>query len=141
MNVSLKNDMKYISLFMLFAIFIVTSCTKSHEENAGIINKSITGTWNYTQRFYSLGGPLVYESTTQLRQRITFYKVGKLSSDIPAFKNFDEYTIIDSIRVKLSSVSQMDRLYFFKIDSVKNSLTLSPADNICTEGCGDIFQR
>ncbi len=88
-----KSDMKYISVFVLFTIFTVTSCTKSHEENVGIINKSITGAWNYTQRFYSLGGPLVYESTTQLRQRITFDKVGKLSSDIPAYKNFESISL------------------------------------------------
>jgi hypothetical protein len=133
--------MKYVPLFLFFTIFAFAGCSKSNENSAGILTKNISGKWKYTQRFYSPGGPLIYESTTQLSQWIAFDNSEKLTSNMPSFGSFNNYHIMDSIKIKLSSRSQPDRLYFYKIDSVKNSLTLSPADYICIEGCGDIFQR
>lgn len=133
--------MKHAPVLILFALFILTACTKSKEETAGVFPKNITGKWNYAQRFYSPGGPFVYESTIELRQWVIFDNSSKLSSNMPPFENFGKYNIIDSVKLKLSSGSQADRVYYYKIDSVKNSLTLTPADYLCIEGCGDVFRR
>jgi hypothetical protein len=121
--------------------YYFSGCAKLHQDNAGIFAKNIIGKWQYTQRFYSPGGPLFYQSTTELGQWIAFDNSEKLTSNMPSFGRFDNYHIMDSIKIKLSSRSQPDRLYFYKIDSIKNSLTLSPADYICIEGCDDIFQK
>ena len=128
-------------IIIILGALLAVSCKKSTVENPATFSKNITGKWKYTQAFYSEGGPLIYTSTAYLNQWVVFNTDSSFSSNLPAFKDFTNYTISDSVTIKFTAISQPERLYFYHIDSLKNSLSLSPRDFICIEGCGDIFKR
>ena len=118
------------------------SCSKQPEK----IRKqyeALSGKWNYSQSFISDGWTLIYKSTKNLNQWILFTRDGSLSSNMPGFKKATSYQIVDSLKVKINFPTEQPnaRLFFYTIDSYINSLSLSPADIICIEGCGDIFER
>lgn len=104
---------------------------------------TLIGKWNYSQSFYSTGGPLIYESTKKLKQWLSFESNGTFSSNMPDFKNAISYEKVDSIKVKFNFSSQQSgsRLFFFMIDTSANTLSLSPAYYICIEGCGFKFEK
>ncbi len=134
--------MKYLFIF-LSALIALASCKKSSSsgELSRPFSTSVIGKWNYTQTYYSDGGPLIYNSTNGLNQWINFETDGSFSSTVNAFKDFSKYIIQDSTHVKFTSLSQQDRLYLYHIESPENKLTLSPADFFCIEGCGEIFKK
>ena len=133
--------MKYL-LIALVLLLTFISC-KKQPENTRKEPETLSGKWNYAQRFYSIGGPLIYESTKNLKQWILFVTSGgSFSSNMPDFKNVTSYEIVDSGKVKFNLPSQQpgSRLFFYKIDTSTNALSLSPADFICIEGCGYMFE-
>jgi hypothetical protein len=133
--------MKHLFGAAIAMSIIFLSCTKSPLiKNA---SKELAGKWRYTQTFYSIGGPLIYEPTDNLNQWIVFETNGSFTSNMPQFKEVVKYEIIDSVHVKFITVVQQPgpQLYFYSVDSIENSLTLSPADIICIEGCGSKFRR
>ncbi len=133
--------MKYLLIFILFGSLSFAGCEKPVVENTKTFSKNITGKWNYTQTFYSSGGPLIFTSTENLKQWILFNADSSFSSNVPTFESFNKFSIQDSFKLNLTSASQMERSYFYHIDTLQNSLSLSPADFICIAGCGDIFKR
>lgn len=120
---------------------VPVACKKTLLETPDGSSKNITGKWKYSQTFYSDGGPLIYKPTAYLNQWVNFNSNSSFLSNMPAFKDFNNYEIEDSVKLKFTSALQPERLYFYHIDSLQNSLSLSPADFICIEGCGDIFQK
>jgi hypothetical protein len=103
---------------------------------------SISGKWLYKQYYYSIGGPPIYVSTDSARQWILFNADGSFSANVPGFANFKRYEMIDSSKIKFITPSQPGfRLFNLDLDATRNILTLSPADYICIEGCGNIFKR
>ena len=136
-----KKAMKHFTLLLFFTSLVFFACKKPQVKTPSPFSKNITGRWNYFQKFYSPGSGFIYESTTGLRQWITFTADGQISSNTDNYKGFATYEILDSFKIKFISQSQDDRFYFYHIDSLENSLTLSPADFICIEGCGDIFKK
>ncbi len=133
--------MKHLTILILCAALVFIACNKSQVETPKTFSKNITGKWNYSQRFFSNGNSFIYESTADLMQWINFNADGHTSSNTDNYKSFITYQILDSFKIKFTSSSQEDRLYFYSIDSLKNLLSLSPADFICIEGCGDIFKK
>ena len=133
----MKNAFLIIVILALF-----TGCKKSSlpvNPNAPV---SLIGRWKYSQSFYSIGGPLIYKSTENLNQWVQFNSDGTFSSNTSAFAQFTSFHIEDSIRMKfIAPVASNTRLYFFSLDSIDRKLSLSPADFICIEGCGDIFKK
>lgn len=134
--------MKYLFI-SIFALTALASCKKSSSsvEFSKPFYGSVAGRWNYTEAYYSNGSSFIYNSTYDLKQWINFETDGSFSSTVSAFKDFNNYTIQDSTHIKFISLSQQDRLYFYHIESPGNKLTLSPADLLCIEGCGDIFKN
>ena len=135
--------MKYI-LMSLILIFIGISCKKQTENYSRKEPKTLSGKWNYSKSFYSIGGPLIYVSTKNLKQWILFGPAGQsISSNVPEFKNATGYEIVDSTKVKFRLPSQQpdSLLFFYRLDASTSELILSPADFICIEGCGYIFER
>ncbi|MEO6638325.1 MAG: hypothetical protein ABIN25_08615 [Ginsengibacter sp.] len=133
--------MKCLLIFVLIGSLNFFGCKKPAIENTKTSSKNITGKWNYTQAFYSMGGPLIFTSTAERNQSILFETDSSFSSNVPAFENFNSFRMEDSAKIKFLSATQQERIYFYRIDSLQNSLTLSPADFICIEGCGDIFKK
>ena len=132
--------MKY--LLIAFALLLTFISCKKQSENTKKEPETLSGKWNYSQRFYSIGGPLIYESTRNLKQWILFATSdGYFSSNMPDFKNVTTYEIVDSGKVRFNLPSQQprSRLFFYKIDASTSALSLSPADFICIEGCGYTF--
>lgn len=133
--------MKRLLIIMFFGFVIPVACKKSLAETPNSVAKDITGKWEYSKTFYSEGGPLIYKFTAYLNQWVIFNSNNSFLSNMPAFKYFNKYEILDSVKVKFTSMLQPERSFFYRIDSLQNSLSLSPADFICIEGCGDIFQK
>lgn len=136
-----KTSMKNIFLaIVVLGLFI--SCKKSNLPANPGAPVSLIGRWKYSQAFYSIGGPLIYTSTENLHQWVQFNSDGTFSGNTSAFKQFTSFHIEDSIRIKfIAPVAPNTRLYFFSLDSINRKLSLSPADFICIEGCGDIFTK
>lgn len=133
--------MKFVLIFILLGSLNFVGCKKPAIENTKTFSKNIIGKWKYSQRFYSTGGPLIFKSTASLNQWILFRADSSFSSNLPGFENVNSFRIEDSIKLKFISGNQQERLYFYHIDTLQNSLTLSSADFICIEGCGDIFKK
>jgi len=128
----------------LVLIFFCISCKKQTENYSRKEPVTLSGKWNYTKSFYSIGGPFIFISTKNLNQWILFGTTGKsFSSNVPEFKNATSYEIVDSTKVKLSLPSQQpdSSMFFYRLDASANELILSPADIICIDGCGYIFER
>lgn len=133
--------MKYLLIALVLLITFI-SC-KKQPENTKKEPETLSGKWNYSQRFYSIGGPLIYESTKKLKQWILFATTGgSFSSNMPEFKNVTNYEIIEPGKVKFNLPSQQpdSHLFFYKIDTSTNVLSLSSADFVCIEGCGYTFE-
>jgi hypothetical protein len=133
--------MKRLLIFITIWSFTHISCNKSIPSVC--FSEKITGKWRYTESYYSIGGPLIYVSTESAGQWIIFNADGSFKSNIPHFINISSYKILDSSRVKFIAPTQQPgyRLFYLSLDPVDNSLTLSPADFVCKEGCGDKFKR
>lgn len=136
-----KSSMKKTFL-ILVALALFISCKKSSLPLSPDAPASLIGRWKYSQSFYSIGGPLIYKSTDNLNQWVQFNSDGTCASNTSTFKQFTSFDIEDSIRIKfVAPASNNTRLYFFSLDSINKKLSLSPADFICIEGCGDIFKK
>jgi hypothetical protein len=133
--------MNKLLMVTIFSCATLASCKKSTMQTAVIYSKNITGKWNYSQGYYSDGSALIYEPTSYLHQWVIFNNDSSFSSNEPTFEGFNSYSIQDSFRIKFISQLQHESLYFYHIDSLKNTLSLSNADFICIEGCGDIFKK
>ncbi len=135
--------MKHLLILITIWFLAFLSCKKSLTQTDEPFSKNLNGKWKYAQNFYSIGGPLIYRSTDNLKQWVVFNADGSFNSNMPEFGSFANFEIQDSIKVKFTTPLQPSgfRLYFYFLDSVKHSLSLSPADFICIEGCGDIFKR
>lgn len=131
--------MKYPLLLIAFFLAL-TACEKS-TVSTKTLPENLTGKWNYTQSFYSPGGPLVYISTDDLHQWIDFKADGSFSSNMPRFQDVTSYEVLDSVKIKLlRPASQSSERFFAQIDPASKKLTLT-ADFICIEGCGSRFKR
>jgi hypothetical protein len=138
-------NMKLLLVLMSVCTFTFLSCSKPSqstlEKNA--LSEKIVGKWKHTQSYYSIGGPLIYVSTENLGEWIEFKNNGRFASNMAAFKNVTKYEVVDSLKVKFITpgVQQGFRLFYFTLGASDNSLSLSPADFICIEGCGDKFKK
>jgi hypothetical protein len=134
--------MKRVLIVIAAGSFFIFSCNKTSLTGKKY-SPSLSGKWKYAQAFYSNGGPLIYESTESLNQWIVFNADSSVTTNMPEFEKVVSYQPMDSARVKFITPSQQPgfRLYHYFLDSTDNSLTLSPADFICIEGCGDKFRR
>lgn len=133
--------MKRFFTLLIVCLPALVACDKQVTEEKSF-SEQITGKWKFSQSFYSIGGPLIYVSTENLNQWIDFKADGGFSSNMPDFKNITNYELLDSSKVRfISSPSQAGVRYFIFLDSVHSSLTLSPADLRCIEGCGNKFKR
>lgn len=128
---------------MAFLVLGLTACDKSETGWEGkSFPEKLTGKWNYSQRYYSPGGGMIYESTEHLHQWIDFKPDGSFSSNMPGFQDVASYEILDSVKVRLNRPGpQSSERFFVRIEDHAQTLTLSSADHICIEGCGSKFKR
>ena len=132
--------MKYLLLFTTLCL-VLFACKKNDLQKQSGGPYSRTGRWNYSQRYYSIGGPAIFESTASLHQWIEFSDDGKFKTNMPELSSWMGFEKIDSIRFRFTSTSQPPERYFSRFDSVKHTLTLSSIDHFCYEGCGFQFKR
>ncbi|MEP6926061.1 MAG: hypothetical protein ABI834_00425 [Ginsengibacter sp.] len=135
--------MKRLFILMIGWSLSIVSCNKSSTLPGKTFSENITGKWRYAQYYYSNGGPLIYVSTGSLNQWIAFDADGRFTSNMPGFEKITSYKLMDSSRVTFfTPLRQPDfRLYYYSLDSTDGSLSLSRADILCIEGCGDKFKR
>ncbi|MDQ6902368.1 MAG: hypothetical protein M3139_05070 [Bacteroidota bacterium] len=132
--------MKHL-LILFICLLNLIACKKSSPVVVNHYSNSISGKWNYFQSYYSSGGPITYTSTAYLNQWIKFEPDSSFSSNVDGFEKFNTWSLEDSFKLKFTSSLSPERHYFFKIGSLHGTLSLSSADYICIEGCGDIFKK
>lgn len=125
-----------ISLIFLIAI---TGCNKPEEKSK--VSKGIAGDWEYTEYYYSIGGPGLWRPVTPAGQIVAFNTDGSFHSVASFSETFRNYQVIDSATVKFTPASTSSGyvLMHFKIDSTEGTLILNPIEPMCIEGCGYKF--
>ena len=83
-----KKDMKHLLILITKWSVAFLSCKKSLTQTDESFSKNLIDKWKYTQNFYSIGGPLIYRSTDNLKQWIVFNADGSFNSNIPQFGSF-----------------------------------------------------
>jgi hypothetical protein len=136
--------MKYLLYGMVIMMFIagVNSCKKSADITGKPAGASITGKWNYTAYYFSIGGPGSWQPVSGTNQWIELKENGSFSSNFAPFNYVVSYQLTDSIHIQFNKALGQDALlYRYALDTVKHELLLSDAINICTEGCAQKFAR
>lgn len=133
--------MKRVFIACLLFLAVLASCTKSGF-NGNSVAENIIGRWNYTQSYASPGSGYIYTSTANLKQWIEFRTDGSFSTNMPDFAKVTRYQMQDTLIIKFTEpASATPRRYSIMLKSSDHSLTLSSADFICIEGCGQIFTK
>lgn len=121
------------ALLLITAAVSFTACEKNTDANP----KSLVGNWKQIDRFYSPGGEYVYEPAKSKNEYANFNKDGGFKSTV--LTDLATYTIKDSTKVNFYTADHEERKYWYFIKG--DTLTLSPAEPICIEGCGIRFVR
>jgi hypothetical protein len=132
---------------LLFLIIVAASlaaaCQKSQDKNGIMIPGTLTRSWIFTEQYYGNGGPgIQWQPANPANQVLEFKADGTLSTTIDIFAGVHNYTIIDSVTVKLTpaSASTGISLLSYQIDTIKGSMTLTPTLPLCFEGCAFRFK-
>lgn len=135
--------MKRLLILLGVGAFMLFSCSKLSRLREKTFTPGLTGKWNYAEYYYSVGGPLIYKPAESPNQWIIFNDDSSFTSNMTDFDKVMRYEKMDSSKVKLIASQQQPafRLYHYALDSISNTLSLSPADFICIEGCGYKFKR
>ncbi|MBE7171987.1 MAG: hypothetical protein INR73_15480 [Williamsia sp.] len=133
--------MKQAFVLIYCCLLALTACEKADSTGKNY-PENLIGKWNYSQSFYSIGGPLIYTNTERLHQWIEFKADGSFSSNMPAFQDVAGYEVLDSVKVKfIRPASASSERFFVHFEPATKTLTVSSADHICIEGCGSKFKR
>lgn len=132
--------MKRLLILIILVSLASISCHKISPES---FEGKLTGKWRYTQAYGSIGSGFYYTSKEALKQWIIFNDNGSFSTNMPKFINVKSYKILDSSTIKFFTPQQQPAslLFYYSFNPAINSLSLSSADFICIEGCGDIFKK
>jgi len=135
--------MKHYLFAAMLVFACMFSCTKSGIETGGKIPATLTGKWNYSAYFYSIGSPGSWHPANEQNKWIEFKEDGSFSSNLSPFNTAVGYHVTDSAHVQfITAVSSDSSLYYsFNIDTVQRSVSLSSARQICIEGCAQKFTR
>ncbi len=125
----------WVSIFLM----TVGACTKSSDSTYA---NSIIGKWKYTQRYYSAGGPLIYQPA-ELNQWVKFSQDGSIESNMSFFDNITGFELENESKIHFLTLSRPSgyMLYGYRIDTIEGGLNLYPLDPICIEGCGMLFKK
>jgi hypothetical protein len=126
---------------MLISLAGLSGCEKSSVDEGNGIPVLITGKWNYTAWYASIGtGEVNWQPVTPANKYVEFRPDGTFSSNLSPFREAITYQLVDSLHIKFTKRQAQDTLlYFFKLDSIRRELQLSPAILICIEGCSQKF--
>ncbi|MEP6747664.1 MAG: hypothetical protein ABJB86_08055 [Bacteroidota bacterium] len=132
----------YILIGVVSFGLLNNGCKKSAIGSANIASSSITGKWTYAEYYFSIGGPANWQPVITSNQFIELKADGTFSSNLSPFTSVLYYGLVDSNHIKFNKQPGQDALlYFYTLDLVKHTLTLSDAINICIEGCAQKFKR
>ena len=126
-------------LFLLVAI----SCTKSAEKKKLVSSGNLSGKWEYTEHYFSIGGPGAWQPVLPSGQMIEFMPLGLFRSAASFSGTFRNYEVVDSVTVKFTPAPTASGylLMRYQIDEAQGTLLLSPIEPMCIEGCSDKFRR
>lgn len=133
--------MKTLTAFLI-VIFTMQFCScqkndsniTTQKENA---NVSLLGNWKLAGNYISSGGPQYFVPTT-VNSNATFNANGSLTGS--SFPTFNEYTLVDSVTIKLTNSGADYETFIYKIN--EDTLKMAPiAPNVCIEGCSIVFVK
>jgi len=129
-----------IALFIIAVAVQLCSCKKNENlvtTHMKKVNVSLYGDWKLAGNYISSGGPQYFVPATNAT-RTTFNIDGSLTGT--SFPNFNHYTLIDSVTIKLTGTGTNYGTFLYKIN--EDTLRMSPiAPSMCIEGCSIVFVK
>lgn len=123
--------MKKSIYLLLIAILLSTAC-----KNNGIVSP-LVGQWLLVERYYSIGGPLIYVKVKKEENKwVMFNENGTLRGNV--YEDYMRYTINDGANLTITSNDTQLKpsiLYY----SFKNDTLI--LNGMCYEGCGSKFVK
>lgn len=130
-----------LSAFLLFFV-VIASCGKHPNKGKAFSQESLVGKWEYTEHYFSIGGPGQWQPVQPKGQTVDFKSNGAFSSTASFSETFLKYEIIDStIKFTPASTNTGYVLMRYEINGDDGSLLLIPIDPMCIEGCSHKFTR
>lgn len=132
--------MKKATLLLLNGIFLISlACQK--KQSSG--QTTLTGTWKFTESYFSIGGPANWRPADPPGQTITFNADGRFQHSGGIFNTYSEFQQVDSVTIRLipTTRSSIAPEFRFTIDGGGDVLTLTPTNPVCIEGCAYRFER
>jgi hypothetical protein len=99
----------------------------------------LSGRWNYTAHYYSIGSPGQWHPVVIPGQWIELRGDGGFSSNVKPFSSAGSYRVMDSIHLTLIIQAGRDSL-LYRYSLRGDTLELSPYP-LCIEGCADRFLK
>jgi hypothetical protein len=130
------------SILLLFLV-AVASCGKHAEKGKVFSTGSLVGKWEYTEHYFSIGGPGKWQPVQPGGQTIDFKPDATFTSAASFSANFQSYEIVDSTTVKFTPAPTAPGhvLMRYEINSAEGILLLHPIEPMCIEGCSYKFKR
>ncbi len=103
----------------------------------------MVGKWEYTEHYFSIGGPGMWQTVEPAGQIVEFKTDGAFSSVASFYSSFLNYEVIDSTTVKFTPASSSSGyvLMRYEINVEEGILVLYPIEPMCIEGCSYKFKR
>ncbi len=127
----------------LSVLILMTACNKSVVVNKEPIDKTVIGKWNYTEYFFSTGGPGSWHPVSPANQTIEFKSDGTFVPAESFLKTANRFEIIDSVTIKFqpTSTAMGYTLMGYQIKTADRELYLYPVNPLCIEGCSNKFTK
>jgi hypothetical protein len=131
--------MRSLYLVTFACLLLAISCRKTLDP----VPASLIGAWEYTENYYSAGGPGSWHPVTPSGQKIEFRTDGTFIPCETFLKGATHFATVDSVTIRVSPVATAlgSILLGFKFSPDGRELHLYPVDPICIEGCDNKFRR
>ena len=131
-----------LSILLLF-LLVIASCSRPVEKGKVFSTGSLVGKWEYTEHYFSIGGPGKWQPVQPAGQIVEFKTDGTFSSAASFSETFENYEFIDSTTVKFTPASTTSGyvLMRYEINEAEGILLLHPIEPMCIEGCSYKFKR
>jgi hypothetical protein len=129
----------YICIGLLVAWAVTGNCKKAPPV---IIDPDVplSGRWNYTAHYYSIGTPGEWHPVPVPGQWIELSGDGRFSSNVKPFSSAGSYRVMDSVHLALIIQPGRDSLVY-RYSLRGDTLELTPYPLMCIEGCADRFLK
>ena len=137
--------MNRLLIVLLPLLFAVVACSKMAEDDncSNPVAKSFIGKWNYSEWYFSIGGPGQWKPVLPANQFIEFKKDGSFISTQSFLSGANRFELADNGKIKFYTTSSPSgfTLMQYELSADNSELQLYPINPACIEGCSNKFVR